>query len=118
MENDTMYLYLPETVELRKPEREEQEDKWQKTETKGYSPQGGKDISIFENKRNIMLAVAILVLATVPAIFYEQKAAVLNQKLKTFQKKAAAMDTFNDMYKRLSDNDKKEIERIFNTVKK
>lgn len=113
-----MYLYLPETVELRKPEHErENEDK--RTEAKEYSPQGGaKDISILDNKRNIFVAIAVLVLVTVPAIFYEQKAAVLYQKLKTFQKKAAAMDTFNDMYKRLSDNDKKEIERIFNTVKK
>jgi len=110
-----MYLYLPETVELRKPDQES-EDK--KTETKEYSPQGAKDLSLFNNKRNVLVAIAVLVLATIPAIFYKQKAAVLDQKLKTFQKKAAAMDTFNDMYKRLSDNNKKEIERIFNTVKK
>jgi len=112
-----MYLYLPETVELRKPEQE-QENEDKKTEAKEYLQSEVKNISIFENKRNIVLAVAVLVLATIPAIFYEQKAAVLNQKLKTIQKKAAAMDTFNDMYKRLSDNNKKEIERIFNTVKK
>lgn len=112
-----MYLYLPETVELRKPEQEN-EDK--KAELK-KEPQPGseqKDISLFDNKKNVLIAIAVLVLATVPAIFYEQKVAVLDQKLRTLQKKAAAMDTFNDMYKRLSDNDKKEIERIFNTVKK
>lgn len=112
-----MYLYLPETVELRKPDQEN-EDK--KAELK-KDPQPGseqKENSLFDNKRNILVAIAVLVLATVPAIFYEQKAAILDQKLKTFQKKAAAMDTFNDMYKRLSDNDKKEIERIFNTLKK
>jgi len=112
-----MYLYLPETVELRKPEQESENNKAElKKESQTGSEQ--KDISLFDNKRNVLVAIAVLVLATVPAIFYEQKAAILNQKLKTFQKKAAAMDTFNDMYKRLSDNDKKEIERIFNTVKK
>lgn len=110
-----MYLYLPETVELRKPEQENEKTDIKQSPGQVTEP---KDISLFDNKRNIVLAVAVLVLATVPAIFYEQKAAVLDKKLKTFQKKAAAMDTFNSMYKRLSDNDKKEIERIFNTAKK
>ena len=112
-----MYLYLPETVELRKPDQENEDKK----ESLKKEPQPGsetKDMSLFDNKRNVLIAIAVLVLATIPAIFYEQKAAVLDKKLKVFQKKAAAMDTFNDMYKRLSDNDKKEIERIFNTVKK